>query len=349
MSQAHRICLVLPYFGTFPEWFYLWLESAAANSFIDFLILTDTPEAKITVCPSTLGTCKLCEYPAANIHVQKIQFADLKKRADAVLGFSCELGSPYKICDYKPLFGLMFEDLLRGYDFWGWCDPDVVWGNLRQFLTEERLDQFDKLYGLGHLTLYRNAEEINRHTLTYFTPALLNFWEVYHFSTTSHFDEFAGMWKLDLYLSKKGKLRIWYCLQDIADISPCSMRYESVWLRERYANQIYEYDHGHVYAWFDLDGTLVKREMAYIHLQKRKMSVETQDSQHYLMAACSFLPVQPITTELVRHYGEDKTVREFGQAAGAVRKRKDITLRWLFFKLLQYSRYHFCRYILRMR
>ena len=82
------------------------------------------------------------------------------------LGVSLEL--PYKVCDYKPAFGLIFEDYLHGVDFWGHCDVDVVWGNIRKFLaTDEILSRYDVVSPrrrriAGACTLYRNTDAVNR-------------------------------------------------------------------------------------------------------------------------------------------------------------------------------------------
>ena len=36
-----RVCIIGVYFGTFPDYFDLWLRSAAANHTVDFMIFTD--------------------------------------------------------------------------------------------------------------------------------------------------------------------------------------------------------------------------------------------------------------------------------------------------------------------
>jgi hypothetical protein len=83
------------------------------------------------------------------------------------LGLPISIHEPYKLCDLKPAYGVIFADYLSGYDFWGNADIDVIYGNIRSFLTEELLSKYDvissrKEYLAGHLTLYRNCPEINR-------------------------------------------------------------------------------------------------------------------------------------------------------------------------------------------
>ena len=59
------------------------------------------------------------------------------------------------------MYGEIFEDYLLGYDFWGMCDMDMIFGDLSRFITTDILEKHDKIYQLGHLTLYRNNKEVN--------------------------------------------------------------------------------------------------------------------------------------------------------------------------------------------
>ena len=73
---------------------------------------------------------------------------------------------PYKLCDYKPAYGLIFENYTSGYQFWGQSDIDVIYGNIRNFITDEMLDKYDFIsirhdYTTGCFALYRNNALIN--------------------------------------------------------------------------------------------------------------------------------------------------------------------------------------------
>jgi hypothetical protein len=85
-------------------------------------------------------------------------------KADAAkaLGFEVAVESGYKLCDFKPAYGLIFSDCIRGYDFWGYCDVDVIFGNIRAFMTDELLNEYDIIsarhdYLTGCFALYRNT------------------------------------------------------------------------------------------------------------------------------------------------------------------------------------------------
>ena len=38
---------------------------------------------------------------------------------------------------------------------------DLIWGDIRKFITDDMLDQYDKIGFQGHSTLYRNTPEVN--------------------------------------------------------------------------------------------------------------------------------------------------------------------------------------------
>lgn len=71
-----------------------------------------------------------------------------------------------KSADFHPMMGLMYAEELKGYDFWGHTDLDVVYGNLSHYVSDEFLKDCD-IYGndpdatCGPFTLYRNEDKIN--------------------------------------------------------------------------------------------------------------------------------------------------------------------------------------------
>lgn len=142
-----RIALVVPYFGTWPVWFPAFLQSCKYNPSIHWLLFTD------------------CEIPAAsypNVRFIPSTLQTLNTLASRKVGFDLTIEHPFKLCDLKPAYGLIFEDYLDAYDFWGHCDMDIVWGNIRAFITDDILEGYDiistrKGKMSGHFTLYRNT------------------------------------------------------------------------------------------------------------------------------------------------------------------------------------------------
>ena len=61
--------------------------------------------------------------------------------------FSINLPSPYKLCDFKPAYGEIFNEFISSFDYWGYCDVDLIWGNIRKFLSNDLLDkEYDKIF-----------------------------------------------------------------------------------------------------------------------------------------------------------------------------------------------------------
>lgn len=145
--MKNKTALVVPYFGKLPVVFPYWLKSAVANEKIDFHLITDQ------IVGFNL---------APNIFVHSMEFASLNRRMVELLGAS-KISSPYKLCDFKPTYGHLFEDILDGYDSWGYSDIDLVFGDLdAQVISPGLLGKYDKVFDLGHLSFYRNVTSMNR-------------------------------------------------------------------------------------------------------------------------------------------------------------------------------------------
>lgn len=147
-----KIIFIIPYFGDFPPWLEYFLASCRANDDINFILFSDN------VPPEELPD---------NIVYQHISFRDYLDLVSRRLGIPFQPENPYKLCDLKPALGLVHQDLLEGYDFWGFCDLDVIFGRLRHFLTESLLDAHDIITTharriAGHFTLVRNVPKYNK-------------------------------------------------------------------------------------------------------------------------------------------------------------------------------------------
>lgn len=151
-KKNYKIALIIPYFGKWPGYLNLYLESCKSNSFIDILFVTDLPP--INPAPS-------------NIKFISLTFDQLKSRIEKEFHLHLSSMKPYKLCDFRPAYGLIFKQELEKYDFWGYGDNDLVYGNLKSFLSTEVLGQYDIIafrddHLHGPFTLYRNTEIINR-------------------------------------------------------------------------------------------------------------------------------------------------------------------------------------------
>jgi hypothetical protein len=146
-----KITLLNPYFGKWPAWFDAFLLSCKFNPEIDWLFFTDCPVPE--------------EFPD-NVLFIPFTLEQFNQLASDKLNLTIRVQNPYKICDIRPAFGLIFDDYLEGVDFWGHSDLDVIWGNLMDFIPAGILETHDifsprKEKLCGHFTLYRNTSKVN--------------------------------------------------------------------------------------------------------------------------------------------------------------------------------------------
>ena len=176
MKNKKKAIFLLPYFGKLPNYFQLYLQSCKYNKDFDWLIITDD--------------LTRYEYPL-NVKVVIRTFEEIRELIQSKFDFVISLDRPYKLCDFRPAYGYIFQDYIIGYGFWGSVDPDCIWGDLNKYITWDILDRFDKLFLLGHLTLYRNTMENNR-IFMYPLNGLERFKEVFMSPKAQQFDEAEG-------------------------------------------------------------------------------------------------------------------------------------------------------------
>jgi hypothetical protein len=93
-------------------------------------------------------------------------FADYVSNVSRRLKINFNPSGAYKICDIRPAFGDLYRDDIADYDYFGFGDLDVIYGNIRKFYNDEILS-FDLLsthVGMisGHFVLFKNTEEMRR-------------------------------------------------------------------------------------------------------------------------------------------------------------------------------------------
>lgn len=249
----YKIAIIVPYFGRLPQFYKAWEKTALANDTIDFYLFTDDSSARTQ----------------KNIFVKKTSFAEFKATIQEKFEFEISLTTPYKLCDYKPTYGLVFEDLLKEYDWWGYCDVDLLLGNIRGFFNDTVLSQYDRCQLLGHLCIYRNNETMK----TLFKARedschALNYDVVYRTDESLYFDEARGMYTKCL-------------LNRISNFREESFRDPLEGERKFYQrngypenNYVIFWEDGHVYC-VEKDGK--KTELLYAHFYRRKFVVEQCD------------------------------------------------------------------------
>lgn len=150
--MEQKICVINCWYGEYPWYLPYFIHSCSFNASIEFIIITDN----VTSIP----------YKPANVKIIHKTLEEIKASARQKFGFAVNIDYPYKLCDLKPSYGLLFSDLIIGYDFWGQCDLDIIWGNIRGFITNEMLNTYDFIslrhdYTTGCFALYRNNKKMN--------------------------------------------------------------------------------------------------------------------------------------------------------------------------------------------
>lgn len=146
------IVIIVCYFGKLPWYFGYFLHSCKYNPSVQFYIITDN---------------NLCDnvFPENVTYIQK-SLREIKNDFSSTLGFEVGLESPYKFCDLRPALSCVFPEIVKTYDFWGYGDIDVIYGNIREFITDNILENYDVVsvrhdYLPGAFSLFKNNERIN--------------------------------------------------------------------------------------------------------------------------------------------------------------------------------------------
>ena len=152
LYKMKNVCFILPFFGKVVLWNSLFFESIALNTNYNWLIFSD-----ITFNDPLPENIRL-------IYMQLDQFNLLLSNK---LGFKINIIHPYKICDFKPTFGYIFSDYLADFKYWGYCDLDLVFGDLDAFLREPLQIGYDFIspeegFFPGHFCICKNQDLINK-------------------------------------------------------------------------------------------------------------------------------------------------------------------------------------------
>lgn len=259
----HKIVIFFSYFGKLPVQFKMWRASALQNSTIDFMFFTD---ANVE--------------PAENIIVHKMQFSEFQRLVQKAFDFDIVLDRPYKLCEYKQAYGYILQEYIKEYDFWGFGDLDLVYGDLRSFFTEDVLvHKF--LLGWGHLTLLHNDEDTN----TYFMKQVDGYQDYKDAFTTSKitfFDEYGYNGCSDKWRDCRPEDCWLEWSFDNASKPKQSYHFNS--LTRGWEQVIFEHIGNKLYMLRFNNGQIEKKESLYAHFQHRGfMKDKVTDYSHFLV------------------------------------------------------------------
>lgn len=257
-----RKCVfIIPFFGKFNNYFQLYLNSCECNSDFDWLIFTDDRYEY--------------NYPA-NVHVIYMTFDDLRRFIQSKFKFKISLHDPYKLCDYKVAYGYLFEEYICDYSHWGYCDCDLIFGKLSEFITDDLLSEYDKLFTVGHLCIYKNNYDNNRFFMSKYKGEYM-YRKILSNEKNFAFDELAIN---DMYAESDCKM---YAVDMSANISVYSHRFcltkriddAKRYFTENYIPAVFLWDNGEIIRVFisEDDGKKKICKFPYLHLQHRKMKI----------------------------------------------------------------------------
>lgn len=248
----YRIAIIVTWFGKRPDYFDAWLLSAEVNKDIDFLIFSD----------------QKIESNSDNIVSTQLSFNDMVQLCKKKMGRKVIFENSYKFCDSRAFFGRIFEEYLVHYDFWAYCDIDLIFGNLRTFLTDELLDTFDRVFQYGHLCLFRNNRIMN---YLYDLPGgIYSMKDIFEGKAKTTPEEYWGLNRI----CEKNNIS-WYTEVVFADFSPIyPQRLELGHKLENFDEQIFIWKDGHAYQIYRCGDTIKKKEFIYMHWQKKKPIIE---------------------------------------------------------------------------
>lgn len=275
------IAYIIPYFGKFPKFFPVWLESCRRNPTVDWLIFTDD------VTPY--------DYPQ-NVKVKICSFSQLRERVASLLDFPINLPTPYKLCDYKVTYGLLFEEELKGYDYWGFCDIDLIWGDIRHFFTEALFAKYDKVGYQGHSTLFRNTPYINH----LFLEPLGS--ETFQTLVQSEKNEFIDEDFINRLCDAKGIATFKEPI--FANLSSFVHNFKLNHLRPEYKPRnkrfIFSYENGKLFRLAAVKNKVFKDEYLYVHFLKRNIDIEIDaKKEQYLIVPNKLIDYKDVNADYI--------------------------------------------------
>ncbi|MBR6103853.1 MAG: hypothetical protein IKP81_02200 [Paludibacteraceae bacterium] len=262
----NRAVFIIPYFGKLPYYISLWMYSASYCKNFDFWLITDDESV---------------ESISDNVSVIHYSFEKFVERVQRKFEFSLGLSTPRKLCDFKPTYGYIFEDEIKAYKYWGFCDVDVILGDLDSLVPLD--EDYDKLYVHGHMTLIKNTPGMNR---LFMQPVIgmESYKDVLSTSGNCVFDEPSDSLNINL-IAKHYNVK-YYFDYNIADINPFSFLfriskydYGCPYKKGRQTKlgpknkMLFLWDKGILTKFELVNDRLVSEQIRYFHFQKRKLEL----------------------------------------------------------------------------
>lgn len=312
----NRFAVIIPYFGKFRPSISLFLESCNRNSEVDWLIFTD------------------CQLPSGisinqNIYWNKATLEDVRNLAEKKLQRRIVLNRAYKLCDLKPFYGVIFSDYLSGYEYWGYGDTDVIYGQLAAFLSKIHYADYDKINWMGHLCFVRNTRRCN-YAPFYTLKNTVDAEYVLQNEKNLGFDErdlnrkylaqdlkiYTGQWAADIDIFyQRMRCVDRFTLHQLLDTTDVH------YAPKNYAKQLFIIVQGKVFRIYLKFGKVHWEEFAYIHFRKEvpiHFSLEQRDT--YIISRDGFWPLDCGIDDLNTCEVVDKLIKRYNHQQSFLRE-----------------------------
>ena len=290
----NKICVIAAYIGKLPNYFPLLVKSCEYNKSVDFFLFTDS---------------KINFKLPSNFYLFNTSLSNIKVLAETKLNCKICLEKPYKLCDLRPFYGIIFNDYIKEYEYWGHYDLDLIFGNLQYFLKKYELCNYERFNALGHLSLYKNTPCVNNYYKL--EGASNNYIEVLSNKNNFAFDEIMGMTNIFIKNNKPIFTKMVY-----ADIASIYDRYRMIQTYrfdkniKNYKYQIFYWENGHCYRAFYYKRKLYKEELMYIHFKKRpdfNINFQLTDLKAFYITKFGFFPKNnEVSLEIIKKYNPYK-------------------------------------------
>eukprot|EP00929_Paragymnodinium_shiwhaense_P033671 TRINITY_DN18450_c0_g1_i10.p1 TRINITY_DN18450_c0_g1~~TRINITY_DN18450_c0_g1_i10.p1 ORF type:complete len:898 (+),score=161.13 TRINITY_DN18450_c0_g1_i10:232-2925(+) len=223
------VALVVLWLGDLP-WYAAPFAASATDAGPTFLVYYTgegpeppaRPRVHFRHLPLKELAARLWQIPGLDVHLPGSLAETEARVADALASDNGPKGN-----DLKAVYGALFAQELVNYTHWGWTDLDIFWGDLRPFLPEDVLTEYDvftapdgfvpALYLSGQLTVFKNT----KHWQTFFLGCLRDrdqesmrhggcmadaFLEEAH----NYWDEKVAIWYV---AGRKGRIRVDFSVQ----------------------------------------------------------------------------------------------------------------------------------------
>lgn len=145
-----RVAMILPWYGAKP-WYWPLFEASAKRIGMDVIVVAENG----------------FRVKERNFRVVEMSLDEVRRRAERALGTGVNLTRGYKLCDLRPMYGVVFADILKGYDYWAYGDCDVIYGRkFNDFLAKVADGDWDvatvqSKWLSGPFTMLKNVPKIN--------------------------------------------------------------------------------------------------------------------------------------------------------------------------------------------